>query len=139
MSFNWKKMYQKSFAEKKVLKKENDELKEENDELKEKLAYYSGFISELDAQESMEMYEFVNYVEKQSLSDGKRLFGFEGDESDEEEEKEEEKKKVVVCCECNREQENLADMFVYERDLNGVDTVRCGMCALSFYEGKSRR
>jgi predicted nuclease with TOPRIM domain len=34
-SINWKKMYQKTFAEKKVLKKENQKLKEEIEKLKE--------------------------------------------------------------------------------------------------------
>ncbi len=109
MSFNLKKMYQKSFAEKKVLKKEIEELKEENKKLKEEIM-----------------------IECQSCDGTQHDHWFD-------EEKEEEKKKVEVCCECNREKKSLGDMFVHNRDLNGVDTVRCGMCALSFYEGKSRR
>jgi len=36
-SINWKKMYQKTFAEKKVLKKENQKLKEEIEKLKEEI------------------------------------------------------------------------------------------------------
>jgi len=55
-------------------------------------------------------------------------------------EKEEEEEEEKICCECNRKQEGLGDMFVHDVDMiNDVTTVRCGMCALSFYEGKSRR
>ncbi len=55
-------------------------------------------------------------------------------------EEEEKKGKLPekICCECNRKQECLSDMFVYDVDMiTDVTTVRCGMCALSFYESKS--
>tara|TARA_R110001592_G_scaffold44780_4_gene143645 strand:+ start:1067 stop:1246 length:180 start_codon:yes stop_codon:yes gene_type:complete len=45
MPIDWKKLYQKIFAEKKVLKQENEKLKAENEILKKKLLiieHYTG-------------------------------------------------------------------------------------------------
>ncbi len=53
MSFNWKKMYQQSFAEKKALKEENEKLKFQNKKLSEHIMKLA-FDEETDEEEELE-------------------------------------------------------------------------------------
>ena len=48
MSLNFKKLYQKTFAEKKVLKQENEKLKAENEILKKKLLIIEHYVGPTD-------------------------------------------------------------------------------------------
>jgi hypothetical protein len=98
---------QELLAKVKMLEEENKNLKENNKktteflinatidkdkeikELKLKNAYYDGFLDKIiDEDELCEWDTWVNFVEKKSVLDGVRLFGFEGDKNEEEDEEE---------------------------------------------------
>jgi len=196
MPIDYKKLYLKCFAEKKALKKENQELKEEIEDIKEEY-FEKGWetgkcdtfgeiddnvkplkekIEELKKKQiPKEVMSAFNSLTSNWWSDEKNYYSENFPEhtekyDDEPEniptkhllpcnytdlrqlddwfnkgiyhpyEEEEKKGKLPekICCECNRKQECLSDMFVYDVDMiTDVTTVRCGMCALSFYESKS--
>ena len=54
------------------------------------------------------------------------------------EEEEEVEKEVQTCCECNRKKECLSDTFVTIRELDGSESVMCGMCSLNHFKSKSK-
>jgi chromosome segregation ATPase len=51
-----------------------------------------------------------------------------------EETSEEEVDKLNCCCECNTKKDCLSDTFVTIRELDGTDSVMCGMCSLNHFQ-----
>lgn len=49
----------------------------------------------------------------------------------------EEEEEVETCCECNTKRECLSDMFVTIRELDGTESVMCGMCSLNHFKSKA--
>jgi hypothetical protein len=106
--------------------------KEDIKELKLKNAYYDGFLDKIiDEDELCEWDTWVTFVEKKSVLDGVRLFGFEGDKNEEEEDESDDED--FVCIECEK------DCPPNEYAIGNADGDWCKKCWKEECEGRNEK
>lgn len=125
--FDWESEIAGLVEENKKLKEENKRLKEENKNVKKNALKQINKLNK----KTKELQKEIEKLEMR-LEDTLTTSILKGLQIPEDEEEE-----VETCCECNTKRECLSDMFVTIRELNGTESVMCGMCSLNHFESKA--